>query len=42
VVRYADEIDMGFKHKRQAEWFMAEMRQRLQKFALSLHPERHG
>jgi len=42
VVRYADDIVMGFQHKREAERFMAGMRQRLEKFALSLHPERHG
>jgi len=31
---------MGFQHKREAERFMAEMRERLEKFALSLHPEK--
>ncbi len=40
VVRYADDIVMGFQHKRDAERFMAEMRERLEKFALSLHPEK--
>ena len=40
VVRYADDIVMGFRHKRDAERFMAEMRERLEKFALSLHPEK--
>ncbi len=40
VVRYADDIVMGFQHKREAERFMADMRQRLEKFALSLHPEK--
>ncbi len=40
VVRYADDIVMGFQHKREAERFMAEMRERLEKFALSLHPEK--
>jgi RNA-directed DNA polymerase len=40
VVRYADDIVMGFQHKREAERFMVDMRQRLEKFALSLHPEK--
>jgi RNA-directed DNA polymerase len=40
VVRYADDIVMGFQHEREAKRFMAEMRQRLEKFALSLHPEK--
>jgi group II intron reverse transcriptase/maturase len=39
VVRYADDIVMGFQHEREAKRFMADMRQRLEKFALSLHPE---
>ncbi len=30
----------GFQHKGEAERFMADMRQRLEKFALSLHPEK--
>ena len=40
VVRYADDIVMGFQHEREAKRFMVEMRQRLEKFALSLHPEK--
>jgi group II intron reverse transcriptase/maturase len=40
VVRYADDIVMGFQHEREAKRFMADMRQRLEKFALSLHPEK--
>jgi group II intron reverse transcriptase/maturase len=40
VVRYADDIVIGFQHRREAERFMADMRQRLEKFALSLHPEK--
>jgi RNA-directed DNA polymerase len=39
-VRYADDIVMGFQHEREAKRFMADMRQRLEKFALSLHPEK--
>jgi RNA-directed DNA polymerase len=40
VVRYADDIVMGFQHAREAKRFMADMRQRLETFALSLHPEK--
>ena len=40
VVRYADDIVMGFQHEREAKRFMADMRQRLEKLALSLHPEK--
>jgi group II intron reverse transcriptase/maturase len=40
VVRYADDIVIGFQHEREAKRFMADMRQRLEKFALSLHPEK--
>jgi RNA-directed DNA polymerase len=39
VVRYADDIVTGFQHEREAKRFMGDMRQRLEKFALSLHPE---
>ena len=40
VERYADDIVMGFQHEREAKRFMVEMRQRLETFALSLHPEK--
>jgi group II intron reverse transcriptase/maturase len=40
VVRYADDIVMGFQHEREAKRFMEDMRQRLEKFELSLHPEK--
>jgi len=40
VVRYADDIVMGFQHEREAKRFMVEMRQRMEKFALSLQPEK--
>jgi RNA-directed DNA polymerase len=40
VVRYADDIVMGFQHKREAKRFMEDMRQRVEKFTLSLHPEK--
>jgi RNA-directed DNA polymerase len=40
VVRYADDIVMGFQHEREAKRFMVEMRHRLETFALALHPEK--
>src|SRR6516162_6790404 len=40
IVRYADDIVMGFEHEGEARRFMADMRQRMEKFALSLHPEK--
>jgi len=40
LVRYADDIVAGFEHKADAERFQTEMRERLAKFALSLHPDK--
>jgi len=40
IVRYADDIVMGFGHEGEARRFVADMRQRMEKFALSLHPEK--
>ncbi len=40
IVRYADDIVMGFEHEGEARRFVADMRQRMEKFALSLHPEK--
>jgi RNA-directed DNA polymerase len=40
MVRYADDIVVGFEHQADAERFMEEMRARLAKFALTLHPEK--
>jgi RNA-directed DNA polymerase len=39
-VRYADDIVMGFEHEGEARRFVADMRQRMEKFALSLHPDK--
>jgi RNA-directed DNA polymerase len=39
-VRYADDFIVGFQHERDAHRFLDEMRERLGKFALSLHPEK--
>src|SRR3982075_3046054 len=40
IVRYADDFIVGFQHERDARRFWSELRERLQEFALSLHPEK--
>jgi RNA-directed DNA polymerase len=40
VVRYADDTVVGFELRSDAERFVDELRQRLQKFALELHPQK--
>jgi group II intron reverse transcriptase/maturase len=40
VVRYADDFIVGFQHREEAERFLAELRERLAKFSLELHPEK--
>jgi len=40
VVRYADDIVLGFQVKSDAERFHTELAERLQQFALQLHPEK--
>jgi group II intron reverse transcriptase/maturase len=40
IVRYADDIVVGFEHEADARRFWDMMRQRLQEFALQLHPEK--
>ncbi len=40
VVRYADDIVVGFEFKDEAERFWAELKERMQKFQLELHPEK--
>ena len=39
-VRYADDIVIGFEHETDARRFRDEVRERLQKFSLSLHPDK--
>lgn len=39
-VRYADDTVAGFEHRRDAERFLADLRERLAAFALSLHPDK--
>src|SRR5437867_7287271 len=40
VVRFADDIVLGFQNKSEAERFHAELVERLRKFRLELHPEK--
>jgi group II intron reverse transcriptase/maturase len=40
IVRYADDIVVGFEHEIDARRFWDAMRERLQEFSLSLHPEK--
>ena len=40
MVRYADDFIVGFQHHIDARLFFDEMRERLGKFALALHPEK--
>src|SRR5437660_6063138 len=40
IVRYADDFIVGFQHESDACRFLDQMRERLQKFALTLHPEK--
>jgi RNA-directed DNA polymerase len=40
IVRYADDAVVGFEHESDARRFLAMMRERLEAFALSLHPEK--
>ncbi|HEV2038969.1 MAG TPA: group II intron reverse transcriptase/maturase [Casimicrobiaceae bacterium] len=40
ILRYADDIVVGFEHETDARRFLDEMRARLEAFALSLHPEK--
>jgi group II intron reverse transcriptase/maturase len=40
IVRYADDLVLGFEHEADARCFQAELRQRLAKFSLELHPDK--
>jgi RNA-directed DNA polymerase len=40
VVRYADDLVVGFQHRMDAERFLKEFRERLAKFGLELHPDK--
>src|SRR6266851_6336809 len=40
IVRYADDLVVGFEYESDARRFLDEMRERLGKYSLSLHPEK--
>ncbi|MFZ0960676.1 MAG: group II intron reverse transcriptase/maturase [Terriglobia bacterium] len=40
VVRYADDLVVGFEHRAEAERFLREFQERLAKFGLEMHPEK--
>jgi hypothetical protein len=40
VVRYADDLVVGFEHRTDAEQFVEEFRERLAKFGLELHADK--
>jgi RNA-directed DNA polymerase len=39
-VRYADDLVVGFEHRAEAERFLEDLRERLAKFGLELHPDK--
>lgn len=40
IVRFADDFVMGFEHEKDAQQFLVDLRQRLAKFGLELHPDK--
>ena len=40
IVRYADDAVLGFEHRAEAERFLEQLRERVQKFGLELHPDK--
>ncbi len=40
VVRYADDTIVGFEHRHEAEQFLADLKSRLARFGLTLHPDK--
>ncbi len=40
IVRYADDIVVGFQHKRDAETYLRDVRERLDRFGLTLYPDK--
>jgi len=40
IVRYADDFVLGFQHQSEAERFLGDIKERMSRFGLSLHPEK--
>ena len=40
VVRYADDVALGFQHEREAQRYWSELAERLTRFGLALHPNK--
>jgi group II intron reverse transcriptase/maturase len=40
VIRYADDIVLGFQHQHEAQAFLQDLRERMRKFELALHPDK--
>ncbi len=40
IVRYVDDFVVGFQHRSEAERFLEQLRERMTKFGLSLHPDK--
>ena len=40
ITRYADDFIVGFQHRSDAERFLGDLRERLRRFSLELHPEK--
>ncbi|MBI5251620.1 MAG: group II intron reverse transcriptase/maturase [Desulfomonile tiedjei] len=40
IVRYADDFVLGFQYQAEAERFLGDLRERLERFGLSLHPDK--
>jgi RNA-directed DNA polymerase len=40
IVRYADDAVLGFEHRHEADRFLEQLRERLRKFGLELHPDK--
>jgi hypothetical protein len=40
VVRYADDTVLGFQYQTDADRFLEDLRERLKKFGLELHPDK--
>jgi group II intron reverse transcriptase/maturase len=40
VIRYADDIVLGFQHEQEGQAFLHDLRERMRKFELALHPDK--